>query len=145
MSVDTYSIKTIDILKQMIKTNNEVNAFLVEKNQYDQVLKEIDNIIKGIKSGELKTIYMPSVGNILKPVKSSNKDVMKMYLENKEKYETAIKGIEGQMSHRKDLLNELSIKCYRSIMGFINENGLKIPREFTKKPDEMPTAHKEKK
>lgn len=146
MQKEPFTIGDMTILNDIVAINKEIVGFLRQRAQHNFAYNETMNIIKKIKAGKIKEINMPSIGNLFIPVKANDKDFNKILREKRDQFKNSLNGIDGQIQHREDQLNELVKKAFLMFDGYIKNNKLKLPNIKEPKPHiEQPSVMEAKK
>jgi len=121
------------IIEQLLKLDNDLIGFLKQKYQHEAINKEIDKLIIDSKNRKIKTIFVPSLGNPPLYVRkdAGDEEFKKLLKQRKEQFETALKGIKGQITHRVESFDETAMKAYRQLGTYLIKKGFILP-EITK-------------
>ena len=146
MQKEPFTIGDMTMLNDIVAINKEIIGFLRQRAQHNFAYQETLNIIKKIKSGKIKDVKMPTIGNLLITVKATDKDFNKVLREKRDQFKNSLNGIDGQIQHREDQLNELVIKLYFTFSDYIERTKLKIPNRKEAMPHiEQPSVMEVKK
>lgn len=127
-----FKVRHMNNLEEMIKTQNELAGFLQQKNKFENAMKELKSQKKDIFNKKVKQIFMPTIiGNFVRVDCNDNrwKDFFK---EKEEQLENSIKGIEEQIRHRQEVVNENVNRAIKWFYEYLDMQGLPIP-EYKKK------------
>lgn len=112
------------LVNEMTTINNDLVALYKQQTQHEFATNEIKKIIHDMKAGKIKSINLIHGQTVVVPM-NDMKDARKMLMDRKTLFDNALKGIEGQISHREDSFIESMMKVKR----FLNEKlkDVKIP------------------
>ena len=147
---EPFDINATTVLNTIMEINKEVVGLIKQKSQYVAVLNEIDRIERDIRSEKLRTIYFPTIGNLLLPYNTHDPYVLDILSKNREQFDNVVKGIIGQIKHRRDIINENIIRFYRITQDYMKNNHIVVTDDTmiytpAERAEELPTLIKEKK
>ena len=133
MQKGTLLINEINITNEIIKVDKELKALIQQKTQHVAGIKELNDTIKECKDKVVLKVNIPSVGGMSKVYRSDNKKILGLMQKNIVNMETAVKGIDGQITHFIDALNENVMKATYMFLERLTETGIDLKKTSLKK------------
>lgn len=133
MQKDVLSINEVNLLKEIETVDKEVKAFMQQKQNHKNGINELNETMKEAKNKKITKIQLPSVGGMLKTYSGDDKKVLDLIKKNVENMENAVKGIDGQITHRVDGLNEAVVKLTSAFLSRIIDSGIELKKTSLKK------------
>ena len=105
--------KNASILEELLGINKHIVGLVSQRDRHNIALKEVDKLIKKLKSSKNKKVSRIVGGNIIDEVDS--KEAIHFLQERKREIEIGMKGLDEQIMHREDGLESAIIRAYRFI------------------------------
>jgi len=115
-------------IQEIVKLNADVLAARQQLQQHTKAIEEITQLVKTLNTNRNRKLQKVVGGNLI--VEIDNKISRKELMDRKEQVQVSIKGIEEQIKHREDNLQEAKSKIYRNLAGFIPKDMRFIPKDM---------------
>ena len=116
MSGKPIKVETVKGIETMMKLNNDIIAMLTQINKFKMATKEAEKNIKEAKDKKTKYVFRPSLGGTFIRVSGNDPEYMKFLEATKTQLDNQIKGVEGQLSHRQEGMNEELLKTLNNLI-----------------------------
>jgi len=118
-------MKEIDLegqvaVEDILSLHKELVGLRQQKKQHEAALREIGNLLKEYKKNKNQTMQMIVGGNLVRRL--SNKECVKSLTSRYEVTDTSLTSINGQISHRGDLLMENYAKLQEKLGAVLDED-----------------------
>lgn len=129
MSNDEMVVKatTAQQLERVKALNEKILQLQQQQHQFKMAIVECDQVKDDIKKGGITKVLVPTIGNNFIQINPKNEKYSKMLSERAKQFDNSLKGINEQLNHNSDLLNEAVLRLYKMLNEHIKSHGLEVP------------------
>lgn len=130
---DIFSVPTLTKFEDMLKLNKEITAMYKQYQQFEFASKELENIMGDVKNKKITKVFMPTVGNMQIQVNPVHQKFKNFIADKQRQLENGMKGIEGQLVHRQDAMNQEAMFAFKYLAGYLLNHDFDLPLDELKK------------